>query len=84
MARYGAVIHLRTPPAGDGYNRTNALRIESAREAAAIDASILSLWEGHPRLQIVESTTQFLEKAARVVALVREEVPECCRPRRAI
>jgi predicted ATPase len=82
MARYAAVIDLRTPPAGDGYNHANALRIESAKEAASIDASILSLWEGHPHRRVVENAHDFLEKAARVVALVRDEVPECCRPRR--
>ncbi len=81
MARYGHVIDLRTPPAGDGYNHTNALRVESAREAAAIDAAILSLWKGHPHREVVASTHDFLEKAARVIALVRERVPECCRPR---
>jgi thymidylate kinase len=31
MARYGAVIDLRTPLESNGYNHTNALRIESAR-----------------------------------------------------
>jgi predicted ATPase len=81
LARYGAVVHLRTPPASNGYNHANVLRTESALEAAAIDASILSVWEGHPQRHVVESTSNFLEKAARVVALVRDEVPECCRPR---
>ncbi len=82
LARYGAVIHLRTPPATNGYNQSNALRIESAREAATIDASILGLWKDHPHRQVVDSTPDFLDKAARVVALVRDEVPECCRPKR--
>jgi hypothetical protein len=81
MARYGAVIELRTPLESNGYNHANALRIESAREAAAIDASILNLWNDHPHRHVVESTSEFLEKAARVVALVRDEVPDCCRPR---
>jgi hypothetical protein len=82
LARYSAVIDLRTPPERNGYNHTNALRIESAREAAAIDATILNLWGEHPRRHIVESTADFLEKAARAVSLVRNEVPECCRPGR--
>ena len=80
LARYRAVIHLRTPPATNGYNHENALRTESAPEAAVIDLSILSLWKDHPRRHVVESAEHFLEKAARVVELVREEVPECCRP----
>lgn len=33
LARYAAVIHLRTPRAGSGYNQRNPLRIESAAEA---------------------------------------------------
>jgi len=81
LARYGAVIDLRTPPADEGYNHTNALRIESAREAADIDAAILSLWASHPHRQVVESTHDFLEKAGRAVAMVKELVPACCRPR---
>ncbi len=84
LARYSAVLDLRTPLEGNGYNHANALRIESAREAAAIDAAILNLWKDHPRRHVVESTSDFLEKAARVVALVRGEVPECCRPRRPV
>jgi hypothetical protein len=82
LARYGAVVHLRAPPASNGYNHTNALRIESAKEAAMIDGSILGLWEGHPHRHVVESTSNF-RRRLRVVALVRDEVPECCRPRAA-
>lgn len=81
LARYSAVIDLRTPPDGAGYNHDNALRIESAKEAEAVDAAILSLWEGHPHRRVVESAHDFLDKAARVVAQVRDYVPECCRPR---
>jgi predicted ATPase len=80
LRRYAAVVHLQTPPADNGYNHQNALRIESAREAAAIDASILSLWESHPRRVVVASEPDFLDKAARVVAILAAEVPACCRP----
>ena len=81
MLRYATVIHLRTPPATAGYNHTNPLRVESAQEAAAIDAAIVEIWKGHPHRIIVESTGDFIEKAARAIAAVREEVPLCCRPR---
>jgi hypothetical protein len=80
LARYSAVVDLRTPLATNGYNHSNALRIESAAEAAAIDATILDLWKEHPRRHVVESTSDFLEKVAQVMALVRDEVPDCCRP----
>lgn len=40
LDRYYAVIHLRTPASDQGYDHTNALRVESAAEAMAIDARI--------------------------------------------
>jgi AAA domain-containing protein len=79
LARYDAVIHLRTPSAAQGYNRENPLRRESVEQAAAIDARIAAQWSGHPRHFIVEATEDFLHKAARTLALLRSEVPECCR-----
>jgi predicted ATPase len=82
LARYAAVIHLRTPSANNGYDHSNPLRIESALEAAAIDRRIFEAWSGHPRRTIVESDANFLSKMGRAVAQVREEVPECCRSHR--
>ncbi|MEO8338135.1 MAG: ATP-binding protein [Nitrospirota bacterium] len=79
LARYDAVIHLRTPKAGDGYNHQNPLRVESATEAAAIDALILQTWEKHPRRFIVEPSLDFIAKASRTIDLLRREMPECCR-----
>lgn len=79
LARYSTVIHLRTPSAEGGYNRANPLRTESAAEAAALDARILAAWEGHPRRVIVPNATDFPVKAARVLELIRAELPECCR-----
>jgi predicted ATPase len=74
MARYAAVIHLRTPRGDQGYNRQNPVRTESANEAAARDARIADAWAGHPRRYFVDSADDFLEKLARAVALIREEV----------
>jgi predicted ATPase len=81
LGRYTTVIHMRTPPAERGYNHDNPLRIESAREAARIDEVIADAWSRHPRRIIVESTAEFLDKIGRVIALLREEVPACCRVR---
>jgi predicted ATPase len=78
LARYAAVIHLRTPAAQHGYNHRNPLRTESAEEAAGIDERILAAWAGHPHRVVVESTDDFLAKVQQVVALVREELPRCC------
>jgi predicted ATPase len=79
MARYDAVIHLRTPAPDHGYNHRNPLRTESATAAAAIDAKILQAWQAHPRRFAIDSTPEFLDKAARTIEIVRREMPECCR-----
>ena len=73
------MIHLRTPPAHGGYNHRNPLRVESAREAAAIDGRIAEVWSAHPRVVTVEHTASFLDKVQRALELVRLEVPACCR-----
>ncbi len=79
LARYAAVIHLRTPTPRQGYNHTNELRIESARQAHAIDERILEVWSAHPRRFVIDSSPDFLHKASHALALLRAELPECCR-----
>jgi len=79
MQRYDAVIHLRTPSLAAGYNHANPLRIESAEEAAAIDTRIANAWGKHPRRFVVESSPDFLNKAAITLELLKNEVPNCCR-----
>jgi predicted ATPase len=78
LARYHAVIHLRTPTSGNGYNHQNPLRIETVAEAAAIDARIAEAWASHPRRFEVPSTVDFLEKVQRAIEIVRGELPACC------
>lgn len=78
LARYAAVIHLRTPSAEAGYNHSNPLRIESPEEAAAIDARIEQVWRDHPRRFIVPNTRDFMEKAQHALMHIRAELPECC------
>ena len=79
LARYDTVIHLRTPTSPRAYNQDNPLRIESVEEAAVIDERILEHWAGHPNRIVVPATLDFLSKASHVLALLRDEVPECCR-----
>ena len=79
LARYDAVIHLRTPSLDGGYNQQNPLRRESAVEAGAIDARIAEAWARHPRRYEVGPMPDFLAKAARVIEIVRGELPSCCR-----
>lgn len=79
LARYDAVIHLRTPDGARGYNHRNPLRLESAAEAATIDAEIARAWASHPRRYEVAASQDFLDKVHRVLAIVREQLPPACR-----
>jgi predicted ATPase len=78
LARYAAVIHMKTPLADNGYNHQNALRIESATEAERLDQLIASAWSKHPRRFTVPSMSDFLDKAAMALMLTRAELPPCC------
>ncbi len=79
LARYDAVIHLRTPREEGGYDRSNPLRIETAAEAAALDEGIARAWKGHPRRYVIDAAEDFLSKAARALEALRAELPPCCR-----
>lgn len=79
VARYAAVIHLRTPDGERGYNHDNPLRKESAEEAARIDERIAEVWQGHPNRFVIDSADDFADKAVQALALLQSEVPECCR-----
>ena len=78
LARYHAVIHLRVPPAWQ-YTQDNPLRIENAAEARAIDERIAAVWANHPRVYDVPAHENFLAKATHAIAIVRGELPACCR-----
>lgn len=75
LARYDAVVHLRVPDDHNGYHG-NALRIESAREAREIDERLLEVWATHPRRVVVETHADFLLKAQRTLAVIRELIAE--------
>jgi len=79
LRRYDAVIHLRVPDEERGYGHQNPLRTETAAEARAIDDRILDAWHGHPRRIVIDSATDFIEKARRTLEVLRQELPECCR-----
>jgi hypothetical protein len=44
-----------------------------------IDRRILAALEGHPRRFPIDATPDFLGKAERALAIVRQEVPDGCR-----
>jgi predicted ATPase len=77
LVRYDAVIHLRTPPAHNGYTRS-PYRTETAEEAVSIDEKILAAWSGHAHRYIVDSDADFLAKLDRALAAIRREIPPCC------
>lgn len=79
IRKYDAVVHLRTPEPSSGYNRQNPMRIETAEEARVIDDRLLEVWRDHPRRFVVESRESFLDKAREALAILREEMPACCR-----
>ncbi len=79
LGRYDGVLHLRPPPANEGYDHANPLRVESAAEAAAIDARIEQAYAGHPERQFVESAGSFFSKLETAIAWLDPWVPECCR-----
>jgi hypothetical protein len=80
LARYDAVIHLRTPSARLGYNHSNVLRTEPAALAADIDWRILDVWSEHPRRFVIDSAPDFLVKVAQALRILASQVPACCRP----
>jgi predicted ATPase len=73
LARYDAVIHLRTPSSRDGYHR-DALRIESAKSAERIDERLLEIWSKHPRRFCVESSHDFLDKTRITLDVLESEL----------
>ena len=82
LARYDAVIHLRTPRSGHGYDRSNPLRIESAAEAHALDERLLAVWASHPARVVIDTADDFVTKLDRALAAIRAQVPACCLPNR--
>lgn len=79
LQRYAAVIHLKTPAAGEGYNHLNPLRTEPAETAALIDARIAGVWSAHPRLTTIPTSGDFLVKANAALEVIGSELPGCCR-----
>lgn len=82
LARYDVVIHLRTPPAGHGYNHANPLRTEDAHHAAEIDERLLEAWAGHPHRVVIDPSRTFMDKVSHALEVLRGELPACCTPPR--
>jgi predicted ATPase len=79
LGHYAAVIHLRTPPADNGYDHSNPVRTESAAEALRLDERIFEVWRAHPARTVIASHETFLGKLGAAIEAIRREVPPCCR-----
>jgi hypothetical protein len=77
LARYAAVIHLRTPPPHGGYEQRNPLRVETAEQALALDRRIFEVWSGHPARTVIESDASFTAKLDAALEAIRREVQAC-------
>lgn len=74
LRRYDAVFHLVTAAKGAEtfYTKANnAARTEPPEEAAALDDKVLSAWKGHPYLRVVDNSTDFDGKLARLNQEIR-------------
>lgn len=78
LSRYTMVIHLRTPTEAEGYNHDNPLRIESATEAARIDARIAEVWSTHGNRVVVQNSRAFVDKLQQVLAVLHAAMPADC------
>lgn len=78
LARYSTVIHMQSATREHGYHAAGA-RVETAEMAAAIDQRTLAAWAHHPRRFVVDTEPEFLVKLNRALALLRAEIPACCR-----
>lgn len=78
LAKYAAVIHLRTPSLSLGYNHQNPYRIENEVEAAIIDQKISLAWQKHPNLFVIESETDFVSKVTKTLEIIKQFLPLCC------
>lgn len=76
LGRYLAVIHLEVPDAAD-YQVDALLRPEPHARALEIDQRILQAWGRHPRRVVIPHSGDFLEKARRALAAIREALPPC-------
>jgi predicted ATPase len=79
LARYRAVVHLRTPTVAHGYDHSNPVRTETSEQALALDARTASAWDGHRQRLVVDSDADFLQKVRTAVRAIRDQLPVCCR-----
>lgn len=71
LARYDAVIFFETAAAGDLHiEGGNPVRLESNREALALDRRLRALWSRHPRFVLVPHNRSFFKKISFGLAVI--------------
>lgn len=71
--RYDGVVHLVTAAIGAPQHygtENNTARHESLEQAAELDFKVLEAWVGHPRIRIVDNSTDWNGKLTRVLDAV--------------
>lgn len=76
LARYAAVIHLRTPTAARAYNHHNAARLEDLTLARHIDERILDAWSEHPHRIVIDAELDFETKLHTALHAIGELIPD--------
>ena len=77
--RYDLILHLVTTANGAEEHYTlanNAARSESLEDARKMDELTLNAWIGHPRLKIVDNSTDFEGKVERVLKEIYNDLNE--------
>jgi predicted ATPase len=75
LARYDGVIFFESAAVGGmGIEGGNPVRRETLGQAAALDASLRTIWSGHPNFVIVHHAPSFLRKISYGLAILEEMV----------
>lgn len=72
--RYDAVIHMVTAATGaeEFYNFDNPARMENVSEAKVNDDRLRDMYIGHPKIRVIDNSTDFEKKLDRVLDFVGE------------
>lgn len=76
LARYDAVIHLRTPSVPQEYDHSNPSRLEDLTTARLIDERILEAWADHPHRIVIDAELDFETKLHAALQAIGELIPD--------
>lgn len=78
LARYHAVIHLRSTEDKRYSGQQDPWRTEDAALARTIDERILRAWEGHPNRHIIDPSPDFVLTLNSAIEALRRFIPTRC------